>query len=119
MQRLRFFHTALLLAALPVMAQAPLDPSALAAQLRTLQSSLSDATDPQQAASLPRTWEVETPERRYSISTMPLRSILVHGGNSRTEDARQWLDRLARQLEDYTAQTPRPAAEDRAKLNRI
>jgi hypothetical protein len=92
------------------------DPASLAAELRNLQSSLSYKTD---ARVLPQTWEVETPGRRYSISTGPLQAILASGRGSRVEEAKAWLDRLAAQLEEFGAEPSRSTSGDRAKLDRI
>jgi hypothetical protein len=95
------------------------NPSTLLAKLRSLQSSLSDQTDSQALASLPPAWETEAAGHRYSISTGPLRAILASGRQTRTEEARLWLDQLAGQLEGFIAEPPRAAADDRAKLNKI
>lgn len=94
------------------------DAASLATDLRGLDASLSDSTDSRAAASLPQAWEVETPERHYSISTGPLRAILTSGRKSRTEEAKQWLDQVATQLEGFAGEHTRPA-DERDKLNRI
>ena len=95
------------------------NPPALLAKLRNIQSSLSDQTDPQVLASLPPAWDTETAGHRYSISTGPLRAILASGRQTRTEEARLWLDQLAGQLEGFIAEPSRASADDRAKLNKI
>jgi hypothetical protein len=109
------------LGALPAAAQlrTALDPASLAAELRTLEASLSDQTASHAAISLPPAWEVETPERRYSISTTPLRTILASGGKVPIGQAKQWLDQLAGQLESFAAEPARSTANARGKLNRI
>jgi hypothetical protein len=122
MKRFPFRDTALwiVMAAFPAAAQtrtAP-DPASLAAELRTLETSLSDPDSPA-AAALPRAWEVETPERRYSISTSRLRAILVSGRQSRNQEARLWLDQLAQQLEGFGAEPSRSEAGERTRLNAI
>lgn len=100
-------------------ARASDNPPTLLAKLRDIQSSLSDQADSQALASLPPTWETETAGHRYSISTGPLRSILASGRQTRTEEAKLWLDQLAGQLEGYIAEPPRSDANNRAKLNAI
>jgi hypothetical protein len=124
MNRFGFRHTALwiAMATFPAAAQSRTvpDPASLAAELRALETSLSDQTDAHAAAALPPAWEVETPERHYSISTGPLRAILASGRKSHNEEARLWLDQIAVQLEGFAAVEPsRSPASERAKLNGI
>jgi hypothetical protein len=95
------------------------DPASLAAELRALQAALSGQIDSHMVGALPPAWEVETPERRYSISTSPLRSILASGRESDSQEARLWLDQLATQLEGVGAEPSRSTASERAKLDRI
>jgi len=123
MKRPLIRHAALWIAvaAFPTQAQprTASDPASLAAELRALQSSLSGQPDSHMAAVLPPAWEVETPERRYSISTSPLRAILTSGRKSHNEEAGLWLDQLAGQLEGFAAVPSRSTASERAKIDRI
>src|ERR1700683_2796029 len=120
MKRLPFRQTALcivtgmLLAA--AQSQAAEDPAALAAELRALETSLSGQTDSHTIGALPPAWEGQTPERRYSVSTSPLRAILASGRKSHNQEARLWLDQIAGQLEGFAAEPSRPPSSERAKL---
>ncbi len=64
---------------------------------------------------LPSSWEVETPERTYSIPTDSLRILL----NPKTlDDAREYLANLRNQLESYDQEAAAPP-KARAELDRI
>jgi hypothetical protein len=89
------------------------DPGSLAAELHRIEQAAGEGRGLQIASSLPASWIVETPARRYSISTAPLRKII--GSPDR---AQLWLDQLARQLEGFsTASVSPPSA--REQLDRI
>ncbi len=99
-------------------AQAQEDPAELAAHLRQIQAGL-DSKGAAVLVGLPAAWEVETPDHRYSISTEPLRSILVSARGDRIQASKDWLDLIARQLEGFS-KTPAEAGPDaRGTLDRI
>jgi hypothetical protein len=124
MRRLVFCLAAVAVGTTLALAQprAPYSPASLAAELRGLQSVLGDRSGPQ-ARALPAAWEVETPERRYSISTEPLRKLLeaarADKSDSNIRQAKAWLGMLAQQLEGFDAAAPVSSAGARAKLSRI
>jgi hypothetical protein len=90
----------------------PYTPASLASELRRLQGAASSG--PLKADRLPAAWEVQTPQRRYSVSSEPLRKALSAGN---VEQAQKWLDMVAQQLEGYQAAPA--ASRARAKLDRI
>jgi hypothetical protein len=89
------------------------DPASLAAELHRLEKAVSEGRGPQVASSLPASWVVETPGRRYSISTAPLRKMIASPGR-----AQLWLDQLARQLESSST-AANPPASARTRLDQI
>jgi hypothetical protein len=95
---------------------APPDPQALAAQLRQIQSDLDSKGAPAVLAGLPSTWDVATPGRPYSISTEPLRSLLVSG---EIREAKAWLDQVAQQLESFAKAPSEAVPNARGTLDRI
>jgi hypothetical protein len=86
-------------------------PASLAAELRTMAEQVREG---QVAPALPSQWRVDDPAGAYAISTEPLRKLL---DAKATQDAGQWLDRLATHLEGYS--TPAPGPNARAALDRI
>jgi hypothetical protein len=60
-------------------------------------------------ASLPVSWEIDSPERHYSIPSRPLASILRSAESDRAaraenlDAARNWLSDLSQQIENYSA----------------
>lgn len=101
----------------------PYHPATLAAELRGLQQSLRGGAAAQPA--LPAAWDVETPAKRYSISTEPLRVLLEKARADQArrafslQQAQAWLDLLAQQLEGFAAAEPASTAGARRKLDRI
>src|SRR5271168_2056396 len=81
---------------------APLRPGDLAAQLREMQAEIDSKGASAVLAGLPATWYVATGQRRYSISSEPLRSLLVEaekdspaGRPASIRQAKDWLDQVA------------------------
>ena len=66
--------------------------------------------------SLPRRWNVSTPDHAYSISSEPLRNQLTALSSDK---AQVWVNRLARELEQSAASTSETSREARAELGRI
>ncbi|HEY6339898.1 MAG TPA: hypothetical protein VIY49_00270 [Bryobacteraceae bacterium] len=98
------------------------DPDSLAAELRRIEIAVANGGDGEVLAALPAAWNVTTPERRYSISTEPLRVLLTPDPSQRNlslELARSWLDQLAQNLEVYSAGAANFPSDARAKLDRI
>lgn len=89
------------------------DPGSLAAELHRLEKAAGEPNGGQIFSSLPASWVVENSGRRYSISTAPLRKMIA----SPTQ-VQLWLDRLASQLESFSAASNTPASA-RDRLNRI
>jgi hypothetical protein len=110
------FCLALAILAPPYAISAPLDPRGMAAQLRETQADLASKGASAVLSSLPATWDVATPERRYSITTEPLRSLLV---SAETREAQAWLDQVAQQLEAFSSAPAAAVANARGTLDRI
>jgi hypothetical protein len=66
--------------------------------------------------SLPRRWTVSTPERTYSISSEPLRNQLTALSSQK---ARIWVQRLATEVESFSATPVASSPQARAQLDRI
>jgi hypothetical protein len=100
----------------------PFDPASLSAELRRMEIAVANGRDAEVLAALPAAWEVTTPERRYSISTEPLRALLTPDAPQRNlslELAGSWLDQLAQNLEAYSAGAANFPLDARARLDRI
>ena len=110
------FCLALLMVASVHAPAAPLDPRGLAAQLRQIQADLDSEGAPAVLESLPSAWDVATAERRYSVSTEPLRMLL---GSSDIPKARAWLDQVAQQLESFSKAPAEAVPNANARLGRI
>ena len=91
------------------------DPVSLATELRQLR----DALDHQRSAtlSLPSSWEVETPEGSFSISTKPLKTLLDN--RAPLQEVQAWLDYLAMHLSGFRSARPAGSENSRAILNGI
>jgi Domain of unknown function (DUF4129) len=97
----------------------PYDSTTFAEELQRISTTLKkNPGAPRLAAlrdSLPAQWAVATPERRYSISTMPLRHLLT---TSSPKDAQAWIGHLREELSAYA--NPAPASQQpRVELDRI
>ncbi len=120
----------------PTAAQSPAaeDPTAFAAELRALEAKLlgGNGTANEILAlrrRLPASWIVETSERRYEISSAPLRDILDRAGRDgahRKEilaQAGMWAENAATQAEGYVASESAASSSSdataRAKLEQI
>jgi hypothetical protein len=122
-----FFCLAFLIVAFDCAALAPLDPEGLAGQLRQLHADLDSEGVGPVLAGLPAVWDVASPERRYSISTEPLRSLLVSAeaeadSKVRSDNVRQaktWLDHLAQQLESFSRTPTETISTARSRLDHI
>src|SRR6202011_1017234 len=94
--------------------------TSFAAELRRLEAELQKKPSPTSIKNLrdglPPSWNVATPERRYSISTKPLRDQL--NGNS-ADKALTWIEHL--QVEAQSAQRAegQPPAAAHTQLNKI
>lgn len=128
MRRLTFICVVLLSFGVVVAAQAPLDPSQFAANLRTLADRISRAS-PADAAdinkTIPAVWTVEHQSRRYEVPGVWLRGALLEAGDEARWPAHRAavagrLTALARDA-DALAQvkTPADARDSRLTLERI
>lgn len=105
-------------------------PATFVAELRQLNSRL-DSKDPSAAkiaaarSLIPVSWEIETPERHYSISSRPLISLLRLAESdpavrkAKLEAARDWISGLRQQVEAYAAQRDLGDTSARAKAKEI
>ena len=96
-------------------------PPSLAKELRRLKGTLEDI---QTAIDLPPAWQVETPERNFSISSEPLRQLLVNQGDPteralNKKKAAAWLDHLAEVLEGAGSASADSRLQEHAKLTQI
>ena len=120
----------------PTVAQTPAaeDPAAFAAELRALEAKLlgGNGTANEILAlrrRLPASWIVETSERRYEISSAPLRDLLDRAGRDDAhrkeilEQAGMWAENAATQAEGYVASESAASSSSdataRAKLEQI
>ena len=105
-------------------------PETFAADLRDLKSHLdskniSAGQIAALRASLPVSWEIDLPERHYSISSRPLVSILRNAESDRaaqTENldaARNWLADLRQQVESYSVKRQEQDSGARGKAQQI
>ena len=112
---------------MPVAGQAPNDsgatytPASLARELRRVKRTLEETGDIQALAALPLAWQVETPDRSFSISSEPLRLLLARQGDPKERalnnaNGAVWLDHLADYLEG-SGTGSRP--QEHAELTRI
>ncbi|MGB6429192.1 MAG: DUF4129 domain-containing protein [Candidatus Acidiferrales bacterium] len=111
-------------------AASPLDATSFAAELRRLQSaSAQNSSTPGEITrlrtSLPDEWNVKTTDGNYEISTAPLAALLkkaeqdpAHSA-AHLQDASEWLDAEARQVESYTAANSNSGANAGAALSEI
>lgn len=76
-------------------------------------------------ASLPVSWEVDSPERHYSIPSGPLNSILLSAESDRAartknlDAARNWLSDLSQQIANYSARQQAQDSAARYKAQQI
>lgn len=101
-------------------ANAAFDPASFAAEIHRLKAAFQEKTSPDEIAafrdSLPPSWTVVAPERTYSISSQPLRNQL---NLLPREKALAWMDRLAEEIENYSAVHPENSSNARAELDHI
>jgi len=98
------------------------------AELRRIQDALANPNEPDQIAgleaSLPPYWTVDTPERKYEVSTERLRSLLEDARNDsahraqRIGQAQEWVGELVAEVKGYAAGGER-RPDARPKLERI
>ena len=120
----------------PTTAQSPAaeDPTAFAAELRALEAKLLGGNGTANEISalrrrLPASWMVGTAERRYEISSAPLRDLLDRAGRDGAhrkeilEQAGMWAENAATQAEGYVASESAASSSSdataRAKLEKI
>jgi hypothetical protein len=103
--------------------QVPADaqrPEALARELRRLKTEIAEGGT---ISGLPAAWEVQTPDRRYSISTAPLRALVVSEEQNKVKvdawAAENWLEQLAVELEGASAASPYSPGAARARLDAV
>ncbi|MGH9647818.1 MAG: DUF4129 domain-containing protein [Bryobacteraceae bacterium] len=99
-------------------------PASLALELRRVERTLEESGDAQTLATLPLAWQVETPDRRYSISSEPLRVLLARQADPKEQavngtKAAVWLDHLADYLKDSGTPSPDSRSPARTELMRV
>lgn len=99
-------------------------PASLAKELRRVKKALEESGDIQTLAALPQAWQVETPERSFSISTESLRVLLARQADPKeralnTAKGAVWLDHLAEYLEGSGTRSAGSRPQERADLRRI
>ena len=100
-------------------------PASLAIELRRVKRALEESGDPQALAALPPAWQVETPDRSYSISSEPLRVLLARQADPKdtssatTRKGAVWLDHLADYLEGSGTASAGSRTQERTELTRI
>ena len=108
------------LADAPGSARATYDAPSFAAELRRLGAVLGKNPSAKEMAelrdALPRFWTVSTPERTYAVSSEPLRNQLTALSSQK---ARLWVERLAEEVEGYSATSTASAPLARSELDRI
>ncbi|HEX4546299.1 MAG TPA: DUF4129 domain-containing protein [Candidatus Acidoferrum sp.] len=101
-------------------ANAAFDPGSFAAEIHRLKAILQEKTSPDEIAafrdSVPAGWTVVAPERTYFISSEPLRNQLT---SLPREKALAWMNRLAEEIESYSAVHPENSSNARAELDHI
>ena len=99
-------------------------PASLAKELRRVKKTFEESGDIQVLAALPAAWQVETPERNFSISSEPLRVLLARQADPKeralnTAKAAAWLDHLADYLAGSGTASVGSRPRERAELARI
>jgi hypothetical protein len=95
------------------------DARSVAAEVRGLEAQLDQGEIAAVVADLPDQWAIVAPEGSYTISTQPLRELIVqnpHRGGA--PQAKEWLDHLAAHLEG-SSPVPHPAGNAKEELARI
>jgi len=108
----------------------PYDPRAFAADLHQLEASLKQRHATREdldafRTRLPVKWQIDTPDRRYEVSSEPLRSILLDAERdpakrpSHVEEAEAWLGNLADQSRNYSLRASSANPDARKALDDI
>jgi hypothetical protein len=113
------FSLAFLMVASVCTAAVALSPEDLAVQLRGIEGDLDSKSAGAVLAEIPPAWDVATSEHRYSISTEPLRTLLLSEEHDKTREAKLWLNALAQQLELFSKAPAEAIPNARGKLERI
>lgn len=96
---------------------APLDPAGFVREMRRLDPALGEAArKPEEVrsllAQLPASWQVQTANQQYRISSEPLRTLLAEAQlnaparQAKLREAQTWAAEMARQAEAYSAERP-------------
>nr|AEQ20313.1 hypothetical protein [uncultured bacterium CSLG10] len=99
-------------------------PASLALELRRVKRTLQESGDAQALPALPLAWQVETPDRSYSISSEPLPVLLARQTDPKEQarnnvKAAAWLDHLADYLEGSGTAFAGSRSQERTELTRI
>jgi hypothetical protein len=108
----------------------PYDPRGFAAELHQLDASLKQQHATREdldafRTHLPVKWQVDTSDRRFDISSEPLRSILLDAERepakrtSHVQEAEAWLGNLAIQAQNYSSRVSSPNSDARKDLDEI
>jgi len=96
------------------------DAPSFAAELHRLSDTLGKNPSPEEMAalrdSLPKQWNVKTPDGSYSVSTEFLRDQLTSGPSGA---AKVWVDHLAMETESYSVPRPGTPGNAKAELQQI
>ena len=107
---------ALALLLLPCATQAQsYTPESFASELDSLEQSI-DESMAATLNSLPPQWYIDAPNRRYTISTGPLKSRLRE---SHSASAREWITRMRQQVRSFTVPAINSNVDEQAKLKAI
>jgi hypothetical protein len=85
--------------------------------LHGVKRTLEESGEAQALATVPPVWQVETPERNFSISSEPLRLLLRNPADR--EKSAAWLDHLAEYLEGYSTAGDSERLQEHTALTRI
>jgi len=99
-------------------------PASLAMELRRVKTMLEESGDIQTLGALPLAWQVETPDRSFSISSEPLRVLLARQADPKERALNNakgaaWLDHLADYLEGSGTNSAGSRQQEHAELARI
>jgi Domain of unknown function (DUF4129) len=108
----------------PGVSSASYTPASLSKELRRVKGTLEESGDIQTLGALPQAWQVETPDRSFSISSEPLRVLLARQADPKEralnkEKGAVWLDHLADYLEGSGTSSAGSRPQEHAELARI
>jgi len=108
----------------PNSSSASYTPASLATELRHVKRTLEESGDIQTLGALPQAWQVETPDRSFSISSEPLRVLLARQADPKERVLNNakgavWLDHMADYLDGSGTASAGSRPLEHAELARI